>query len=170
VEYDIATRTVISGPLPITSRWPGFEGKFDTGTHWPIGRTYFFKGNGYRVWGATPGHVSERTYISDFFHWPLEFQTGIDAILLWSDGHAYAFKGRNYIKFNINTRVTVGNFPQTIAKWWKGVWEEGIDAVFHGPNGKLHFFRGDEYIEYDIQGDHGATPEPIASHWPGLSF
>ncbi len=171
VKYDIAARKAISDPQPIKSHWPEFQGEFDTGTEWPTGRTYFFKGNGYRLWGASPGRVSQWTYISDFFHWPLEFQTGIDAVLLWSDGYAYAFKGRNYIRFNINTRVTVGNYPQPIAKWWKGVWAEGIDAVFPAPNGKLYFFRGDEYIRYDIQDDSAdGPPELIANHWPGLSF
>lgn len=172
VVYDIAARKVIRGPVPITSRWADFEGKFDTGIEWSPASTFFFRGNGFRHWGASAERVSEWTYISDLFHWPLEFQTGIDAVLLWSDGHAYAFKGKDYIKFNIQTGLTVGNYPQPIAKWWHGVvWDEGIDAVFPGPNGKLYFFRGDEYIQYDIH-DDGADglPKPIANDWPGLSF
>lgn len=171
VEYDIAERTVISSALPINSRWSGFEGGFDTGTEWPTGRTYFFAGNGYRLWRTHAERGSEPTYISDFFHWPLEFQTGIDAVLLWHDGHAYAFKGGEYIRFNINTRITVGNYPQPIAKWWKGVWAKGIDAAFPGPNGKIYFFRGNEYISYDVHDDRAdGPPKPIAPDWPGLSF
>jgi alkaline phosphatase D len=169
--YDIAERKVISGPQPINSRWPGFKGGFDTGIEWPTGSTYFFAGNGYRLWTESAEAGSEWTYISDFFDWPLKFRTGIDAVLLWHDGHAYAFKGRDYIKFNINTRITVGNFPQPIAKWWHDVWAKGIDAAVPGPDGKIYFFRGNEYISYDVHKDWAdGPPKPIAPDWPGLIF
>jgi alkaline phosphatase D len=171
VEYDIASRTVTSGPHLIESRWPGLNPEFSAGTHWPIGKTFFFRNNGCKVWGMPTRRDGTSTYIADFWHWPLEFQTGIDAALLWIEGKAYFFKGKNYIRYDvINGRVD-GNYPQPIARWWKGIWPEGIDAAFLGPNGKAYFFRGDEYIRFDIH-DDGADgpPKPIANRWPGLTF
>jgi len=171
VEYDIAARKVTSAVQLINSRWPGLNPEFSAGTHWPIGRTFFFRNNGCKVWGVSSVADGIATYISDYWNWPVEFQTGIDTALLWTDGIAYFFKEKNYIKYDIATKRVVGNFPQPIAKWWHGVWPEGIDSAFLGPNGKVFFFRGDEYIQYDIHNDRAeGRPKPIASDWPGLTF
>jgi hypothetical protein len=171
VRYDIAARKAISSPQLINAHWPGLNPEFNAGTRWPRGRTYFFRNNGYKVWGDSSVPDGIATYISDYWNWPVEFQTGIDAALLWTDGIAYFFKGKNYIKYDIATKSVVANFPQPIAKWWKGVWADGIDSAFLGPNGKVFFFRGDEYIRYDIHDDCAdGPPQPIANHWPGLTF
>jgi alkaline phosphatase D len=173
VSYDLVSRKVIGLPEFTFSHWPGNDGTFDAGIHWPGDRTYFFTGNGFRGWGhnVPPEWIGIPFYISANFHWPIEFQTGIDAALLWSDGKAYIFKGEEYIRYDIATETTDGNYPQPIGKRWKGVWPKGIDSVFHGPNGKVFFFRGDEYIQYDIQNDSAdGPPKLIAGDWPGLTF
>jgi hypothetical protein len=173
VSYDIVERKVIGIPELVFSHWPGLDGTFDAGIIWPGDRTFFFTGNGFRGWGENvpPEWVGRLNYISANFHFPLSFQTGIDAAILWPGGKVYFFKGEDYIRYDITTGSTDENYPQPIAKWWKGLWPEGIDSAFLGPNGKVFFFRGDEYIRYDIHKDCAdGPPKPIASNWQGLDF
>ncbi|MFF2128716.1 Ig-like domain repeat protein, partial [Streptomyces olivochromogenes] len=72
---------------------------------------YFFKGDGYLRYNIDGNAVDVGpTEISRF--WPAlpkEFQSNLDAVVNWGDGHAYFFKADRYLRYNIDgNAVDVG--------------------------------------------------------------
>jgi Hemopexin/N-acetylmuramoyl-L-alanine amidase len=80
---------------------------------------YFFKGSGYLRYNIDTDFVDVGPApIAQFWtHLPKEFQSNLDAVVNWGDGHAYFFKGAGYVRYNIvSDFVDVG--PAPIAQFW----------------------------------------------------
>ena len=86
---------------------------------------YFFKGAGYLRYNIDTDFVDVGPApISQFWtHLPKEFQSNLDAVVNWGDGHAYFFKGAGYLRYNIVTDfVDVG--PAPVSQFWTHLPEE----------------------------------------------
>jgi hypothetical protein len=94
---------------------------------------YFLKGAGYLRYNTDTDFVDVGPApIAEFWtHLPKEFQSNLDAVVNWGDGHAYFFKGAGYLRYNIDTDfVDVG--PAPIAQFWTHLpkeFQNNLDAV-----------------------------------------
>ena len=59
---------------------------------------------------AIPGRFSQR-----FPHLPAEFQSGIDAVVVWSSEAAYFFKGEKYARVAIATETMDATYPKNVS-------------------------------------------------------
>jgi Phage tail lysozyme/Hemopexin len=107
-------------------------------------QTYFFKGAGYLRYNIDTDLVDVGPVeISKFWtHLPREFQSDLDAVVNWGDGHAYFFKGAGYLRYNIETDlVDVG--PVEISKFWTHLpreFQSDLDDIVNwSPNITLHW-------------------------------
>ncbi len=82
-------------------------------------QAYFFKSNRYLRYNIDTdlvdvGPIEISTYWTNL---PAEFQSDLDAVVNWGDGHAYFFKSNRYVRYNIDTDlVDVG--PIEISTYW----------------------------------------------------
>src|SRR5262249_36628190 len=77
---------------------------------------------------------------------PLEFRTGLDAVLCGTDGNTYLFKETQCF----NTQL---NHAYPLAEEWgrpRNAFYEGnaVDAAFVGRDGRTYVFSGDQYVVY----------------------
>ncbi|MEO8075462.1 MAG: hemopexin repeat-containing protein, partial [Acidobacteriota bacterium] len=123
VRYNIATDRVDVGPAAIGSNWPALPTDFQSGlgavVNWGDGHAYFFKGPNYlRYVIATNvvdvGPVAISRYWTSL---PADFQSNLDSVVNWGNGHVYFFKGPNYIRYVIKSE-TVDVGPVPIARHW----------------------------------------------------
>jgi hypothetical protein len=134
---------------------------------------YFFKGDGYVRYNIDTDHVDVGPApVAQFWtHLPKEFQSNLDAVVNWGDGHAYFFKGAGYLRYNIDTdHVDVG--PAPIAQFWTHLpteFQSNLDATVNWGDGHAYFFKGEGYLRYNIDTDHvDVGPAPIAQFWTHL--
>ncbi|MGH8937978.1 MAG: hemopexin repeat-containing protein, partial [Actinomycetes bacterium] len=102
---------------------------------------------------------------------PLEFRTGLDAVLTGHDGNVYLFKGATCF----NTRLD-REYP--LAEEWgrprNNVYHDNtVDAAFVGVDGKTYVFSGDQFVVYNgldcVDALVEGGPRSIAEHWGGLT-
>jgi hypothetical protein len=80
---------------------------------------YFFKKARYLRYNIDTDLVDvvRRTTSRFWTHLPAEFQSNLDSVVNWGDGHAYFFKKARYLRYNIDTDlVDVG--PTEISRFW----------------------------------------------------
>ncbi len=96
-------------------------------------QAYFFKSNRYLRYNIDTdlvdvGPIEISTYWTNL---PAEFQSDLDAVVNWGDGHAYFFKSNRYVRYNIDTDlVDVG--PIEISTYWTNLpaeFQSDLDAV-----------------------------------------
>jgi matrix metalloproteinase-14 (membrane-inserted) len=145
LRYDIAGRRVGDGyPRPIAGNWPGFPASwtagFDAAINWGNGKIYFFKGGEYlrydiardRVDDGFPRPLNATTWP----HWPVAWNSGINAAVNWGNGRAYFFKGDQYLRYDISADTVDHDYPKPIAGNWPGLVEalsRGVDAAIAAP-------------------------------------
>jgi hypothetical protein len=140
---------------------------------WPTGKAYFFKGSQYVRYDVKTDKADPDYPQPIAGHWPgfpPEFESGIDAEVMWNNGKVYFFKGDQYLRYDIASDKVDAGFPQPIVAHWPGLWSDHIDAGVVWPNGKAYFFRGNQYIRYDLATDKAdpGYPQAISSHWKGF--
>src|SRR5262245_29128103 len=118
---------------------------------------YFFKGAGYLRYNIDTDFVDVGPApIAKFWtHLPKEFQSNLDAVVNWGDGHAYFFKGAGYVRYDIDTDfVDVG--PAPIAQFWTHLpkeFQSNLDAVVNWGDGHAYFFKRAGDLSYIIVTD-----------------
>lgn len=151
-------------PMPVTDHWTGlWNGKFDAATDWSNGYAYFFKGSQYTKMSLS-GHTTLSGYPkpivgtgSGWKNWPSSWANGnIDAVVMWSNGHAYFFRGSEYIKVRLSDYTVVSGYPKPIIgsgsgwKNWPSSFASGIDGALMRNNEHAYFFKGNQYIRVDL--------------------
>ncbi|MFG3118938.1 phage tail tip lysozyme [Streptomyces sp. NPDC048197] len=137
LRYDIGSDSVDVGPTEISRFWPAlpaeFQSDLDATINWGDGHAYFFKGDRYLRYNIKSDSVDVGpTEVSRFWPaLPAEFQSKLDTIINWGDGHAYFFKDDRYLRYNIGSdSVDVG--PTEISRFWPALPEEfqsDLDAI-----------------------------------------
>src|SRR6266511_3956252 len=143
LRYNIASDFVDVGPDSIATFWTHLPSEFQSdlgaSVNWRDGHAYFFKGSRYLRYDIATdfvdvGPVSIATF---WTHLPAEFQSDLDAVGNWGDGHAYFFKGSRYLRYDIATDlVDVG--PVSIATFWTHLpaeFQSNLDAVVNWGDG-----------------------------------
>lgn len=140
---------------------------------WPNGKVYLFKGKKYLSYDVASDKTDPGFPVDIAGKWngfPAEFNKGVDAGVLWTNGKAYYFKGSQFVRFDLPGERVDPGYPKAISSKWPGLFTEDIDAVVVWPNGKAYFFKGAQYIRYDIARNKvdAGFPAPIAGNWPGM--
>lgn len=150
-----------------------YPGPISPSAIWPNGKVYFFKGKKYLSYDVA-SNQTDPGYPADIAgHWtgfPAEFNDGVDAGVVWTNGKAYFFKGSQFVRFDLAAQRVDPGYPKTISSKWPGLFTEDIDAVVVWPNGKAYFFKGPQYVRYDIAHNKvdAKFPTEIAGNWPGM--
>lgn len=152
LKYDIAKDQVFPGyPAPLnSSRWKGWPASWNSGVdaaiNWGNGKVYFFKGPEYLRYDIASDQVDPNypraLNSSNWPGWPSGWETGIDAAVNWTFGHAYFFKKNHYIRYVMSPAPDhVDGSPQLLdaAHWsgWPATWTTGIDAAVVWDSGYL---------------------------------
>jgi hypothetical protein len=69
-------------------------------------------------------------------HWPVAWNSGINAAVNWGNGRAYFFKGDQYLRYDISADTVDHDYPKPIAGNWPGLVEalsRGVDAAIAAP-------------------------------------
>ncbi|WP_439657618.1 hemopexin repeat-containing protein [Lentzea sp. HUAS TT2] len=99
---------------------------------------------------------------------PPEFQSGVDSVLMGTDGNVYVFKGSSCFDTQLDRAYPLA------AEWGRprnAIHENSrVDAAFAGRDGKTYLFSDDQFVvcagpDSAIEGD----PLPISAHWAGLT-
>ena len=123
LRYNIATDVVDGAPAEIATNWTQlpeeFQRNIDAAVNWGNGKAYFFKGARYLRYDILAdrvdnGPVEIKTYWPAL---PASFQSDLDGVVNWGDGHAYFFKGTQYVRYVIATD-TLDIEPTEIATNW----------------------------------------------------
>ena len=123
VRYNIATDLVDVGPVEISRFWTHlpkeFQANIGAAVNWGDGHAYFFKGAGYLRYNIETDLVDVGpTEISRFWkELPAEFQSDLDAVVNWGNGHAYFFKGNRYLRYDIPKKVVDVKPIEISANW-----------------------------------------------------
>jgi hypothetical protein len=134
---------------------------------------YFFKANRYLRYDIDGDVVDvAATEISN--NWPAlpaEFQSNLDAIVNWGDGHAYFFKANRYLRYDIDADV-VDVAATEISNNWPALpaeFQSGLQSIVHWGDGHVYFFKANRYLRYDIGSDVvDVGPTEISNNWPAL--
>ncbi|MFL5909959.1 MAG: hemopexin repeat-containing protein [Gaiellaceae bacterium] len=101
---------------------------------------------------------------------PLEFRTGLDAVLRGVDGATYLFKGGTCFNTELNRAYPLAEEwgrPRSVLYQ-----DNAVDAGFVGTDGKTYVFSGDQFMTYAgtdyLDAPTEGDPRPIAEHWGGL--
>ncbi|MFL6129184.1 MAG: hemopexin repeat-containing protein, partial [Mycobacteriales bacterium] len=101
---------------------------------------------------------------------PLEFRTGLDAVLRGVDGATYLFKGGTCFNTELNRAYPLAEEwgrPRSVLYQ-----DNAVDAAFVGTDGKTYLFSGDQFMTYAgtdyLDAPTEGDPRPIAEHWGGL--
>jgi matrix metalloproteinase-14 (membrane-inserted) len=145
LRYDIPGQRVDDGyPRPIAGNWQGFPASwnsgFDAAINWGNGKIYFFKGGEYlrydiakdKVDDGYPRPLNDTTWP----HWPVAWNSGINAAVNWGNGKAYFFKGEQYLRYDIAADTVDHDYPRPIAGNWPGLMEalsRRVDAAIAAP-------------------------------------
>jgi hypothetical protein len=145
LRYDIVGKRVDDGyPRPIAGNWSGFPlswtAGFDAAINWGNGKIYFFKSGEYlrydivkdKVDDGYPRPLSAATWP----HWPVAWNSGINAAVSWGNGKAYFFKGDQYLRYDISADTVDHDYPKPIAGNWPGLMEalsHGVDTAIAAP-------------------------------------
>jgi hypothetical protein len=127
--YDVAGDAMDRGyPARIAGNWPGFppafEASVDAAVVWNNGKAYFFKGDQYIRYDVASDRTDPGYPLPIAGNWaglPGEFQSGIDAVVLWNNGKAYLFKGRQYVRYDLASDRVDAGYPLPIAGNWVGL-------------------------------------------------
>ena len=99
---------------------------------------------------------------------PVDFRTGLDAVLRGADGNAYLFKGP------LCYDAAVGRAYPLAEEWGRPRntidQDNAVDAAFVGVDGRTYLFRGDQFVVYDgpVTADISGGPRPV-TEWGGLT-
>src|SRR5216684_5146397 len=177
LRYNIDTDLVDVGPIEISTYWTNlpaeFQSDLDAVVNWGDGHAYFFKSNRYVRYNIDTdlvdvGPIEISTYWTNL---PAEFQSDLDAVVNWGDGHAYFFKSNRYVRYNIDTDlVDVG--PIEISTYWTNLpaeFQSDLDAVVNWGDGHAYFFKSNRYVRYNIDTDLvDVGPIEISTYWTNL--
>jgi hypothetical protein len=131
---------------------------------------YFFKGARYLRYNLDTDLVDVGPDdIARFWpRLPAEFQSNLDAVLNWGDGHAYFFKGPRYLRYDVDNDL-VDVAPVEISANWpklRNDFQAGVDAAVNWGDGFAYFFKGRLYCRYNIDADVvDVGPTDIFPNW-----
>lgn len=132
VRFDLPTDRVDPGyPMDISASWPGvWTDGFDAAVVWPNSKAYFFKGSEYLRYDIATDQVDAGYPKPIKDNWapnlPVEYESGIDHVVIRNNGKAYFFKGTQYIRYDIATSRVDAGYPKQVAGNWPGLWADGV--------------------------------------------
>src|SRR5262249_28652989 len=97
---------------------------------WPTGKAYFFMGAQYVRYDVQTDKADPDYPQPIAGRWPgfpPEFESGIDAEVMWNNGKVYFFKKDQYLRYDIASDKVEAGYPQPIGAHWPGLWRDHID-------------------------------------------
>jgi hypothetical protein len=100
-----------------------------------------------------------------------QLRTGLDAVLVGTDGNTYLFQGTTC------HNVELGRDYPLAEEWGRPrntvYHDNAVDAAFVGSDGSTYLFRGDQFVVYTggdyLDAEVDGEPRPVAAHWAGLT-